>query len=229
MTASRRDAVPAGWIFTRIELTARYPVMVPPALSYCGCRLTSVVLMSLRSTPALASASMTACWRLLVWSIAPVTSRAVNSMPTSAVSVSGTPCTWPEPTTVTWRGLSPTHSGLWSQADAAAARPNASTRRIGALARWLMGMLGTLVADDGYRVGVAVEGAVPAAPHQVITQRHRQPSAERDPGVPMQAEQDVGAGRDRQDRSHRVTGHFESARQIRLLNPQDDHSRRHPD
>src|ERR1700722_5424646 len=146
-------------------------------------------------------------------------------MPTSAVSVSGTPCTWPEPTTVTWRGLSPTRSGLWSQADAAAARPNASTRRIGALARWLMGMLGTLVADDGYRVRVAVEGAVPAAPHQVITQRHRQPSAERDPGVPMQAEQEVGARRGRQARGHRVTVHLESTPQTRDLPPQDARSR----
>src|SRR5258708_19629171 len=125
-------------------------------------------------------------------------------MPTSAGSVSGTPCTWPEPTTVTWRGLSPTRSGLWSQADAAAARPNASTRRIGVLARWLMGMLGTLVAGDGHRVGIAIEGAVPAAPHQVISQRHRQPSAERDPGVPMQPEQDVPAARDRPHPAHRI-------------------------
>src|ERR1700761_7878875 len=225
MTASSLDAASAGWILTRIEFDARYPVMAPPALSYCGCRLTSVVLMSLRSRPPLDRASVTACWRVLVWSIAAVTSRAVNSMPTSAVSVSGTPCTWPEPTTVTWRGLSPTRSGVWSQADAAAARPNTSTRRIGALARWLIGMLGTLVADDGHRVGVAIQGAVQAAPHQVITQRHRQPSAERDPGVPMQAEQDVGAGRDRQHRGHRITGHFEAARQIRLLNSQDDHPR----
>src|ERR1700743_1047096 len=199
--------------------------MVPPALSYWGCRLTSVVLMSLRSTPALARASMTACWRPLGGSIAAVTSRALNSMPTSAVSVSGTPCTWPEPPTVTWRGLWPTRSGLWSHVEPAATRPKGSTRRIGALARWLMDMLGTLVADDGHRVGVAIQGAVPAAPHQVITQRPRQPSAESDPGVPMQAEQDVGAGRDRQHRGHRITGHFEPARQIRLLNPQDDHSR----
>src|ERR1700732_2735652 len=159
--------------------------MVPPALSYCGCRLTPAVLMSLRSTPALATALMTICWRSLVWFIAAVTSGAVNSMPTSAVRVSGTPWTWPEPTTVTSRGWSPTRSVLWSQADVAAARPNASTRLIGVLARWLMGMLGTLVAGGGHRVSVAVEGAVPAAPHQVVSQRHRQPSAERDPGVPM--------------------------------------------
>ena len=65
---------------------------------------------------------MTACWRSFVWFIATVTSGAVNSMPTSAVKVSGTPWTWPEPTTVTSRGLSPTFAEWLSQADTGADR-----------------------------------------------------------------------------------------------------------
>src|ERR1700742_3789002 len=135
----------------------------------------------------------------------------MNSIPTSVVSVSGTPCTWPEPTTVTWRGLSPGRSGLWSQADAAAARPNASTSRIGVLAPRLAGMFSTLVAGEGCRVGLTVEGAVPAAPQQVVDQRQREPSAEREPGVPVQADQDVGAGRDRQDRGHGIARYQKAA------------------
>ena len=58
--------------------------------------------MSLRSTPALTNALITACCRSLVWFIAVVTSGAVNSIETLAVSKSGVPCTCPEPTTVTW-------------------------------------------------------------------------------------------------------------------------------
>ena len=46
---------------TLIELVARYPVMVSPELACSGERLTSVVLMSLRSTPAPVTAVMTAC------------------------------------------------------------------------------------------------------------------------------------------------------------------------
>src|ERR1700691_5735182 len=82
-------------------------------------------------------------------------------MPTSAVSVSGTPCTWPEPTTVTRRGLSPTRSGVLSQADAATTRPNASTTRNGSLACRVMGMVGTLVARETAGWRVAVYGCAP--------------------------------------------------------------------
>src|SRR5574337_156294 len=107
--------------FTRIMLLARYPVMVAlPVLSgapYCGCRLTVVVLMPLRSTPASTSASMTAFWRSLVWFIAVLTSVATDSIPASVVNVSGTPRTSPEPMTVTWRGYPPTGPGLASQAE----------------------------------------------------------------------------------------------------------------
>jgi CsoR family transcriptional regulator, copper-sensing transcriptional repressor len=89
---------------------------------------------------------MTACWRSFVWFIATVTSGAVNSMPTSAVKVSGTPWTWPEPTTVTSRGLSPTFAAWLSQADTAlTVRPNASTKRSASLAGVVMGMTSTLV------------------------------------------------------------------------------------
>ena len=76
-------------------------------LLYWGCRLTVVVLMFLRSIPAPTNALITACWRSFVWFIAVVTSGAVNSMLTFAVTVSGTPCTCPEPMTVTWRGFAP--------------------------------------------------------------------------------------------------------------------------
>ncbi len=95
---------------------------------------------------------MTACWRSFVWFIATVTSGAVNSMPTSAVKVSGTPWTWPEPTTVTSRGLSPTFAAWLSQADTApTVRPNARTKRSASLARVVTAMIGTLaVAADRY-------------------------------------------------------------------------------
>src|SRR5262245_15423078 len=59
--------------------------------------------MSLRSMPKPTNASMTALCRSLVWFIAPLTSGATNSIEASTVSVSGAPCTWPAPTTVTWR------------------------------------------------------------------------------------------------------------------------------
>ncbi|CFS39782.1 Uncharacterised protein [Mycobacterium tuberculosis] len=80
--ASSRDAASVGWIFTSMSLSARYPVMVAvPAgsgLLYCGATVTLVVRMSLRSRPAPTSASITACWRSLVWFIALVTSAAVT-------------------------------------------------------------------------------------------------------------------------------------------------------
>ncbi|CKT30702.1 Uncharacterised protein [Mycobacterium tuberculosis] len=47
-------------------------------LLYCGATVTLVVRMSLRSRPAPTSASITACWRSLVWFIALVTSAAVT-------------------------------------------------------------------------------------------------------------------------------------------------------
>ncbi len=68
--------------------------------------------MFLRSIPAPTNALITACWRSLVWFIAVVTSGAVNSMPTLAVKVSGTPWTCPEPMTVTWRGFAPGGAAL---------------------------------------------------------------------------------------------------------------------
>ena len=72
-------------------MLARYPTMAEDSGPYFGCRRTWVVRMSLRSTPAVTSALITACCSSLVWFIAAVTSGAVNSIETLAVSVSGVP------------------------------------------------------------------------------------------------------------------------------------------
>ena len=92
---------------------------------YCGCRFTCVVLMSLRSMPCPATASMTAAMRSLVWFIAAVASGASDSIAALTVTVSGVPSTLPSPTTVTWRGAGPSGpatgpAGAESQAETAA-------------------------------------------------------------------------------------------------------------
>src|SRR5271167_2765664 len=123
-------------------------------LLYWGCRVTAVVLMSLRSRPAPTRALITACWRSLVWFIADVTSGAVNSIPTSAVRVSGTPCTWPDPSTVTWRGFTPGAGAALclSHPDTAArTRPDAATaidQRANLLAFRAIDMPGTLARPE---------------------------------------------------------------------------------
>src|SRR4030081_1518178 len=123
---------------------------VPSPPANCGCRLTWVVLMSLRLMPAPSSALMTACWRSLVWFIAAVTSGATNSIDALTVNVSGLPCTWPAPTTVTCRvseAADCVGPDFESQADSpAAASPAAARRanRVGIFALAAIGMPGTL-------------------------------------------------------------------------------------
>src|SRR5690242_12110848 len=137
-------------------------VLSPPA--NCGCRLTFDVLMSLRSMPEPTKASMTACWRSLVWFIAPLTSGATNSIDALTVSLSGVPCTSPAPTTVTWRvSLSGAAVGPDDESHAetpTAARPAAarSRKRVDIFALAAIGMPGTLPSgshqDLAVRVGV---------------------------------------------------------------------------
>jgi hypothetical protein len=152
--------------------------MAPSLPPYCGCTLTSVVLMSGRLTPASVSAVMTACWRSLVRFIAVVTSGATNSMLASTVSVSGTPWTFPSPVTVTWRALSATGSVPEPQADVSAAvklsATTASAERSDSFPLPAMGMTGTLtfVRTADRRAGVLVEAvASPAAVLRVLEDR----------------------------------------------------------
>src|SRR5689334_1522748 len=79
-------------------------MVVLSAPPYCGCSVTVVVLMYLRSTPWPATASVTAAARLLVWLDAPIASGAVAAIDRLMTSVSGVPSTLPSPTTVTCGG-----------------------------------------------------------------------------------------------------------------------------
>src|SRR5207248_440753 len=110
------------------------------------------------------NASMTARCRSLVWFIALLTSGATNSIDALSVSVSGVPCTWPAPTTVTWRvplSADPVGPDDESQAESptAASPAAASTRtRADIFALAAVGMPRTIPSgshqDLAVRVGV---------------------------------------------------------------------------